>query len=116
MENLARIHSRVHLDVPELVKRGLLLENRFAGTYGLLSPSLERWIAREISAPPGEEESEASVQAWLAGGGRDEMEPVSGILPKFKKKYWPVVSGVAKDLSIELFGAITWEILTKGML
>lgn len=116
LDNLAKIHSRVHLDVPELVKRGLLLENRESRTYRLLSPSLERWIAREISAPPGEEESQASVQAWLASGGQDAMEPVSGILPKFKKKYWPVVSGVALDLSLELIGAVTWEILTKGAL
>jgi len=116
LENLAKIHSRVHLDIPELVKRGLLLESRETGTYRLLSPSLEGWIAREISSIPGEEESQASVQAWLAAGGRDEMEPVSGLLPKFKKKYWPVVSGVALDLSLELIGAVTWEILTKGAL
>jgi len=116
IDNLAAIHSRAHLDVPELVKRGLLLDNRTAGTYRLLSPSLERWIAREISAPPGEEPSQADVQAWLAAGGRDTMEPVSGLLPKFKKKYWPVVSGVALDLSLELIGAVTWEFLTKGVL
>ena len=44
------------------------------------------------------------------------MEPVSGILPKFKKKYWPVVSSVAMDLSLELIGAVTWEVLTKVVL
>ncbi len=114
--NLATIHPRAHLDVPELVKRGLLLENRIQKTYRLLSPSLERWIAREISAVPGQEESRVSVEEWLVAGGRDKMEPVSGILPKFKKKYWPIVSGVALDLSLELIGAVTWEILTKGAL
>ena len=114
LENLASIHSRAHIDVPELVKRGLLLKDRTEGTYRLLSPSLERWIAREISAPPGEQESQASVQAWLESGGREELEPVSGLLPKFKKKYWPVVSSMAMDLSVEFIGAITWEILTKG--
>ncbi len=117
MENLAKIHGRVHLDVPELVKRGLLLENRAAGTYRLLSPSLERWITREISAPPGEQESQASVHQWLSDGGQAEMEAqIGGFLPKFKKKYWPVVSGMAMDISTELVGAITLEILTKGVL
>ena len=117
LENLARIHSRVHLDIPELVKRGLLLENRIAGNYRLLSPSLERWITREISAPPGEEESQDSVHEWLSSGGQAEMEAaVGGFLPKFKKKYWPVVSGMAMDLSLELVGAVTWDLLTKGML
>ena len=116
IENLAQIHRRAHLDVPELVKRGLLLEDRSQGTYRLLSPSLERWIAREISAAPGEEETQASVHDWLSSGGRDDLEPISGILPKFKKKYWPVVSGIALDLSLELIGAVTWEVLTKGVL
>lgn len=116
MENLAKIHTRVHLDIPELVKRGMVLENHENNTYHLLSPSLARWIIREISAPPGEEESDASVQEWLADGGREGMEPAKGALPKFKKKYWPVVSGVAKEISLELLGAVTWEILSKGAL
>lgn len=116
MENLAGIHARAHLDVPELVKRGLLLENKSDGAYRLLSSSLERWIAREISAAPGQEESQASVQEWLKSGGREELEPVSGMLLKFKKKYWPVVGGLAKDLSLELLGTITWQVLTKGAL
>jgi len=56
----------------------------------------------------------ASVETWLESGGRDELDPVSGVLPKFKKKYWPVVSSMAMDLSVEFIGAVTWEILTKG--
>jgi len=116
VENLAKTHSRAHLDVPELVKRGLLLENRTQGTFCILSPSLERWIAREITVAPGEEESQANVKSWLQSGGRDELEPVSSFLPKFKKKYWPLVGSVAKDLSTELLGAVIWQVLTRGML
>jgi AAA+ ATPase superfamily predicted ATPase len=116
LENLAAIHPRAHLDLPELVKRGLLLENRSEGVYRLLSPSLDRWIAREISAVPGEEESQASVHEWLKSGGRENLELIGGILPKFKKKYWPVVSGIALDLSLELISAVTWDVLTKGVL
>jgi len=113
VENLAKIHSRAHLDIPELTKRGLLLEDSAASTYRLFSVSLQRWVVREISAVPGEEESETSVQTWLAAGGRDEMEPVSGVLPKFKKKYWPVVSTVMQELSFELAGAATFELIMK---
>ena len=115
LENLAKIHSRAHLDVPELVKRGLILENRTEGTFRLLSPSLERWIAREIYAVPGEEESQTSVQEWLKSGGRDELEATSNFLRKFKKKYWPIVGGLAVDLSMELISKITWDMLTKGV-
>ena len=114
VENLAKIHSRACIDVPELVRRGLLLENRSEGTYRLLSPSLEHWIAKEISAPPGEEESEASVDEWLESGGQDELESMGGILPRFKKKYWPVVSSMAMDLSVEFIGALNLELLSKG--
>jgi hypothetical protein len=116
LENLSKIHSRAHLDVPELVKRGLLIENKSEGTFHLLSPSLERWIAREISAAPGEEESQASVQEWLKSGGREELETTSNFLCKFKKKYWSIVGGLAVDLSLELLGAVTWQVLTKGAL
>ncbi len=115
LENLANTHSRAYLDVPELVKRGLLLENRTEGTFRLLSSSLQRWIAREIYAVPGEEESKASVQEWLKSGGREELESTSNFLRKFKKKYWPIVGGLAVDLSMELVGAVTWQILTKGV-
>ena len=113
MENVAKIHSHANLDIPELIKRGLLLEDAETSAYRLFSISLERWILREISATPSEEESEASVQTWLTSGGREEMEPVSGVLPNFKKKYWPVVSTVLKELSFEIAGAATVELITK---
>lgn len=115
LANLAGMHQRAHLDVPELVKRGLLVENRSDGTYCLLSPSLERWIAHEILAPPGEEEEQNSVSDWLAAGGRDNLEPVKGFLPKFKKKYWPMLSGFAKDITLELISNLTIELMTRGM-
>ena len=71
---------------------------------------------REVSAVPGEEESDASVQTWLAAGGREDMKPVGGVLPKFKKKYWPVVSTVMQELSFELMGAATFELILKMLL
>ena len=116
IENLAKIHSRAHLDIPELSKRGLLLKDIETSAYHLFSISLERWIVREVSAVPGEEESDASVQTWLAAGGREDMKPVGGVLPKFKKKYWPVVSTVMQELSFELMGAATFELILKMLL
>lgn len=115
VENLSRVHTRAHLDLPELTKRGMLLVDAQAGTYQLFSPSLERWISREIAANPGEEESKSSVSAWLQSGGQDELEPISGLLPRFKKKYWPVIGTVLQELSFELAGAATFELLLKMM-
>jgi hypothetical protein len=116
VENLAKAHSRAYLDVPELTKRGMLLEDRQNDTYILFSPSFESWITREITAVSGEEETQASVQGWIRAGGRDDLQAISGVLPKFKKKYWPVVSSVLHELSFELAGAATFEILMKVLL
>lgn len=116
VENLAKVHTRAHLDVPELTKRGMLVENRKEDTYTLFSPSFEDWIFREIMAASGEEESQASVEEWVSSGGRDEVVPLSGVLPKFKKKYWPIVSSVMHELSFELVGAATFELLMKALL
>lgn len=113
LENLNRIHPRAWLDVPSLTRRGLLLEDTVQGTYKQFSPSLESWIIREIAAAPGEEESLETVASWLGAQDTDVLEPVKGVLPKFKKKYWPVVSTVLRELSFELAGAATFELLIK---
>ena len=102
LENLASRHPRAHLDVPELAKRGLLIENKGEGTYRLLSKSLERWIECEIYAPFGEEETESAVSEWLQSSGHDEMAFISGFLPMFKKKYWSVLAGFPHEISENL--------------
>jgi len=113
IENLNRIHPRAWLDVSSLTRRGMLLEDSIQGTYKLFSPSLESWIIREIAAASGEEESQETVAAWLGAQDADLLEPVKGVLPKFKKKYWPIVSTVLRELSFELAGAATFELLIK---
>lgn len=114
LENLERLHARAPLDVPNLLKRGLLLKEADA-TYRLFSPSLERWIAREIVAAEQEQESDTDVQAWVKTTGQDISEPVQGLLPRFKRKYWPVVSTVLRELSFELVGNAAFEILVKSV-
>jgi len=108
--------TRAHLDIPELVKHGLLIENRQEGLYHILSPSFERWIAKEILVAPGEEESQTTVKEWLKSGEKENLEPVIGLMPKFKKKYWPVIANFSKEISMELIGGIAFEILTKGLI
>ncbi|MDO9088275.1 MAG: TIR domain-containing protein [Anaerolineaceae bacterium] len=99
LENLAAIHSRAHLEIPELVKRGLILENKAEGSYHLLSSSFERWITREIFATPGEEESRSVVDAWISIGSQGDSESIRMVLPMFKKKYWPMLSSITKTIS-----------------
>jgi hypothetical protein len=117
LENLAHIHGRASLDVPELVKRGLLIEVNQAPTfYRVLSNSLERWISREMMAVPEDKESPASVEMWLKTGGKDVVDPVKGALPKFKKKYWPLISTVLQELSLDMAGSVAFELLIKALL
>jgi AAA+ ATPase superfamily predicted ATPase len=115
LENLASVHNHAHLDVPELLKRGLLLKDTQQQTYKLISPSLERWIMRDIVAVPGDEESQASVDEWIRADGEETAESMRGVLPKFKKKYWPVVSTVLREMSFELAGAAAFQVLVKSL-
>jgi AAA+ ATPase superfamily predicted ATPase len=114
LENLERMSSRAQLDVPDLVKRGLLLKET-VDTYRLFSPSLERWIAREILANEQEQESDLSVQDWVKTSGQELSEPVQGLLPRFKRKYWPVVSSVLREISYGVAGNVAFELLVKAV-
>jgi len=114
IDNLSQLHPRARFDVPPLLRRGLVLEAD--GNFSLLSHSLERWIAREITSAPDEQESRKSVEDWLSGGGRENLEPVSGVLPKFKKKYWPIVGTILKEMSFEVMGAAALELIAKTLI
>jgi hypothetical protein len=104
LENLTRLHSRAKLDTVSLIKRGLLEESD--GVFALFSPSFGRWIGREVTAGPEEQEAPAEVEAWLAEGGLERLQPVKGAFPKFKKKYWPIMGEVLKELSFELVAGV----------
>ena len=104
LENLSRMHNRAKLDLISLAKRGLLEETE--GVFGLFSPSFGRWISREVTAGPGEEEPTADVEAWMAEGGLERLQPVRGTLPKFKKRYWPLMGEVLKEVSFELIAGV----------
>jgi AAA+ ATPase superfamily predicted ATPase len=114
LENLIQLHSRARLDIPPLQRRGLVVEAD--GKYSLLSQGLERWIAREITSTPEEQETQASVEAWLAGGGHESLQPVKGVLPTFKKKYWPVVGNILKEMSFEVMGAAAFELVIQALI
>jgi hypothetical protein len=113
LENLKRVHEQAWLDLPTLTRRGLVLEDKERGIYQLFSPSLASWITREIAAEPGQEESPESASAWIGSQEADFITPVQGALPVFKKKYWPLFSTVLQELSFELAGAATFELLVK---
>jgi hypothetical protein len=109
LENLSRLRARTPQDLVALGKRGMVVERD--GVYSLFSPSLERWIRQEIVAAPGEEESQTTAEEWLNSGKRENMKEVKGVLPKFKKKYWPMLGDLAKELSFEFAAAGAFELI-----
>lgn len=109
LENLKRLRARAPQDLVALGKRGMILERD--AVYSLFSPSLERWIRHEIIAAPGEEESQITAEEWLNSDGRENVREVKGVLPKFKKKYWPILGDIAKELSFEFAAAGAFELI-----
>jgi hypothetical protein len=113
LENLSNLYPRITQDVVTLGKRGLI-EDR-SGVYAIFSPSFERWIRHEILAAPGEGESETSAEEWLKSGGHEDVKGNRNVLPRFKKKYWPLVGSFMKELSIKVAASVTTELI-KGMI
>jgi len=109
LENFTRLRLRAPQDLVALGKRGMVYESD--GIYRLFSQSLERWIRREIVAAPGEEESQTSAEEWLKSGKREDLKETKGVLPKFKRKYWPMMADIAKELSLEFAAAGAMELL-----
>ncbi len=102
LETLANLHSRAHLDVPELVKRGLLVEDEEQKTYQLLSTSLEKWVITEIQAPVGDQVSKTAINEWLSAGAGGQSLNSERLLGAFKDKYWSIVAGLPEDLAQKL--------------
>jgi len=109
LENLTRLRARTPQDLVALGKRGMVEERN--SIYTLFSVSLLRWLQCELVAPPGEEENQQRAEEWLASGGRDDLKETKGILPKFKKKYWPLLAEVTKELSFEFAAAGALELI-----
>lgn len=110
MENISNIYTRATIDLNTLDKRGLIIGKD--GNFSLFSPRFEHWIRREIKAGPGEEEDETSVEKWLREGGREDLLEVKGFIPHFKKKYWPVLGNLLKEVSFEFVAGLVMHLMT----
>lgn len=100
LENLIKLYPRAQKDAEALARRGLLIEKQ--NQYFIFSPSFQQWISYEVLAVPGEEETPENVEQWLNEGGDIKTGIVKGILPKFKKKYWPALGHLAQDVAFEM--------------
>jgi len=117
MERLVKLYPRASSDAEHLIKRGLLREqDGDSGCFALLSSSLEGWITHEMAAGPEEEASQVNVSEWLQTGKISLDEPEKGLMAKVKKQYWPLLATILKEVSFELAGNLTFELLLKGLL
>ena len=117
MERLVKLYPRAAMDADYLIKRGLLREqNGDSGCYALLSSSLEGWITREMAAGPDEQASQVSVGEWLQSGRINLDEPEINLMAKVKKQYWPLLGTILKEMSFELAGNLTFELLLKALI
>jgi hypothetical protein len=117
MERLVKLYPRAAMDADHLIKRGLLREqNGDSGCYALLSSSLEGWITRELAAGPDEQASQVNVGEWLQSGKISLDEPEKNLMARVKKQYWPLMGTILKEMSFELAGNLTFELLLKALI
>ncbi len=110
IENISEIYSKARIDLNSLDKRGLVLQKD--DLFSIFSPHFAEWIRREIMVSPGEEEDATSVENWLREGGREDLMEVKGFIPSFKRKYWPVLGDILKEVSFEFAAGLIMSLVT----
>jgi hypothetical protein len=109
LENLARIRPRASKDMTSLTKRGIVIETD--GGYKLFSSSFANWIGQEIQATSETESAPVKVEEWVKSTDSEKLGDLKKILPHFKKKYWEILSELAKDFSINIAAAGVLELI-----
>jgi AAA+ ATPase superfamily predicted ATPase len=109
-ENISRLYPRAAMDLNTLDKRGITIERE--GIISLFSPRFEHWIRLEMLASPGEEEDETSVEKWLSEGGKEDLLEAKGFIPRFKRRYWPVLGNILKEVSFEFAAGLIMSLVT----
>ena len=112
LENVTRMYTRSVQDLSALLKRGLVTEQD--GLYTLFSPIFGSWVRQELLASPGEDEHQASVDEWIKNSGHENLKASKGVLTQFKKKYWPIIGSVLKDLTLNLAANYVMLAIQKG--
>lgn len=103
IKRIAELHARAKHNLRDLTARGLAVEDE--GRYALCSPIFGDWISEEIMTAAGEEEEDQTSEEWLRQHEEIEKglgDKVISVLPRFNKKYWPVMGAFVKELSIKL--------------
>ena len=109
LENLARIRPRAYKDMASLTKRGIVDET--GGNYKLFSSSFAGWIRQEIQAATEVGQEPIKVEEWVRSKSSEKLGNLDRVLPHFKKKYWEMISELAKDFSVNMAAAGAFELI-----
>ena len=113
IENLTKLHPRAPQDLASMSKRGLIVERN--GSFHPFSPAFEKWIKNELANLPGEEETAAATIEWAKAAGVGQNKEAEKILPKFKRKYWPLISEFLEEFTMKF--AVTGSVeIIKALL
>jgi len=104
VEMIRKIYARAPEDIKSLTKRGLIVD--YDNQISLFSSSYNDWIALELTASSGEEESEESLEAWVTAQKGHDLHWLQDVLLPIKKKYWAVVSKVLSKFTEGDIGTI----------
>ena len=105
------MRKRAGIDLQNLSKRGLVREEN--ELFLVFSPAFANWIKQEMLAAPGED-SDHTAEEWLKSGGQKEIVDAAGNLPKFKRKYWPILSEYIEEVTMKFAVGVSVEML-KGV-
>jgi hypothetical protein len=56
------------------------------------------------------------VTEWFQSGRMNLDEPEKGLMSKVKKQYWPLMATILREVSFEVAGNLTFELLLKALL
>jgi hypothetical protein len=98
-ENLVQIRSRASQELPALSRRGLLEEQKDG--FRLFSAAFGQWILQEVLAASGDDGTAADAEAALRSQP-ENLKSLLTALPRFKKKYWPILIELCRGLSPQI--------------
>lgn len=111
LEQVTKAYPRASFDLEALLRRGLLV--LAGGSYASFSPALANWIAVELQAMPEVGDEGGSLSEWLKQGGFKDIESGSHFMGKFKRKYWPLVTNIAQQVSFGVAGNAAYGLIVE---
>ena len=110
MDELKEAYQQADYILPDLIKRGLVLE--VDNGVSLFSSMFSRWLITEVSSSTDEDADEESIHEWVVrteGLDKTFGDKMKKALPRFKKSYWALLG----DFTVEVGTKVATEFVLK---